>query len=684
MSNLDHVEVLIQDFGVYSSESKKEFLDFFSNRFLEKSIPIISMFLAILIALFTLFYCTGTVNNLNDEMFGHVTILDEPELLNELKDAQAKGVIMGIHGWEHENYSAITPLEAKKDVEQGKLVFEKAGLVPSLFISPLEITGVPANLSVRQAIESTQIATQLPPLKTSGDEIEVNEYTWDWHTMESFDDPRFQEAVEKIRYEKPQMIVFHAQDWNPYLKQFLINYLSSTAEKNITVRMDDVEVNTPKETVYEVSQVTQYKSVGRVVFAVIPAGMWKGGDPSIENIKVNKIMGMYFLFFIITSLLPLSFFVIWKLLAGWNKKMNQNKCQHLNNHDAGYPELVSILVPAYNEEKAIGKCLESILDQDYKGQTEIIVVNDGSSDQTAEIVSKYPVKFIDLKVNGGKANALNRAIEEAKGDILIFTDSDSYMSANAVDSLVKCLNDNCDAQIVAGNIFIHDDHGIKRIMKYFQMIEYLIEQEITRYLQGLKGNVLVCPGPLTAVRRKVCEEVKFSDETIVEDADFTVKALKKSLKIIQEPGAKVYTNAPETFRAWYTQRKRWWYGNLQVWRLHKHWAMRNPWMLLNYSSYIIGVCSVIMAILLPYFLLQYDNILLISLRGLLYIIIPILLYIIFMALFFKEEKKLLPILIPYVLVYSTIKVVTISYLYLLYITGKGLNIKFGPRNMKVK
>jgi hypothetical protein len=112
--------------------------------------------------------------------------------------------------------------------------------------------------------------------------------------------------------------------------------------------------------------------------------------------------------------------------------------------------------------------------------------------------------------------------------------------------------------------------------------------------------------------------------------------------------------------------------------------MRNPWMLLNYSSYIIGVCSVIMAILLPYFLLQYDNILLISLRGLLYIIIPILLYIIFMALFFKEEKKLLPILIPYVLVYSTIKVVTISYLYLLYITGKGLNIKFGPRNMKVK
>ncbi len=190
-------------------------------------------------------------------------------------------------------------------------------------------------------------------------------------------------------------------------------------------------------------------------------GTWKGGDPTIENIKVNIIMAMYFWFFIITSLLPLSFFVTWKLLSGWSKKRDQNIYLPQNSRDAGYPALVSIIVPAYNEEKTIGKCLESILNQEYEGEMEIIVVNDGSTDRTAEIVSKYPVRFIDLKVNGGKANALNRAIEDAKGDILIFTDSDSYMSANAVNSLVKCLNANSDAQIVAGNVFIHDDHGKK-------------------------------------------------------------------------------------------------------------------------------------------------------------------------------------------------------------------------------
>jgi Glycosyltransferases, probably involved in cell wall biogenesis len=662
---------------------EKKFPDLFIKLIFKKSIPLISFFLALLITFpIGLFLCTE-VDHLNDATFGKITILDEPELINALKDAQNKGIIMGIHGWEHENYSILTPFQAKENVEKGKLVFEKAGLIPRVFISPFEIYGIPTSPSVRQAIESTGVETRLPPLKTNG--TYIDEYTWNWRTMQSFDDPRFQVASAKIREDHPQTIVLHAMDWNPYVNQFLVNYLSSTNETNITVRMDDVEVNTPKEVVNGMTQMTQYKSVGRVVLAVIPVGTWKGSDPVIENIKVNKIMEIYFWFFIITSLLPLSFFIIWKLLSGWDINKNRKKYRSANIQDFKYHELVSIIVPAYNEEKMIGKCLESIFDQDYKGEMEVIVVNDGSTDRTADTVLKYPVKFIDLKVNAGKANALNRAIGDAKGDILIFTDSDSYMSTSAVRSLVECLITNSDVQMVAGNVFIHNNsQDKKRIMKYFQMIEYLIEQEITRHLQGLSGSILVCPGPITAVKREVCESVQFSDETIVEDADFTIKALKKSMKIIREPKAKVYTNAPETFRAWYKQRKRWWYGNLQVWRLHRHWAMRNAWMVFNYLGYIIGVCSIILIMFLPYLLLQYGNLLLISLRGLSYSLFPVLLFILFTALIFTKDKKLLPMLIPYVLIYSTIKVVTISYLYLCYLTGRGLKIQFGPRTIEVR
>jgi cellulose synthase/poly-beta-1,6-N-acetylglucosamine synthase-like glycosyltransferase len=228
-------------------------------------------------------------------------------------------------------------------------------------------------------------------------------------------------------------------------------------------------------------------------------------------------------------------------------------------------------------------------------------------------------------------------------------------------------------------VFIHDDHGKKGFIKYFQMIEYRIEQEITRHLQGLSNSILVCPGPLTAVRRRVCDVVRFSNETIVEDADFTIKALKNSIKIIQEPEAIVYTNAPETVRGWYKQRKRWWYGNLQLWRLHKKWAVRNPWMIFNYSGYITGICSIILIISAPYFILQYDNIPLVLMSGMQYIAFSMLLYLILIGPFFTTDKRLLLMLIPYVLIYATIKVVVISSLFLCYLTNRGVRVKFGSK-----
>ncbi len=666
---------------VYSRKEKREkkFSDLSGNHLINKCIPIASLLLAVLITVSVgLLLYTG-FNHLNDGTSESITILEEPELLNALKDAQDKGVLMATHGWVHEDYSTLTPLQIKENIEKGKQVFEKAGIVPVAFILPLEpINGV-IDASLKQEIESNGISTHLPVLETDGSFR--NEYTWNWRTMESFEDPRFLEASKQIKEENPTTILLHVQDWNPYTKQFITDYLSSTNKMNITIRIDDIEVNTKPEAIYDMAQLTQYESVGQVGFSIIPVGAGKSDNPTIGSINVNNIMEVYLWFFIITSLLPLSFFVIWKVLSEWNKKRGQTKylLKDGKDPDPKEPMLVSVIAPAYNEEKSIGKCLESILNQDYKGKMEIIVVNDGSSDRTAEIISKYPVKLLDLKVNGGKANALNKAIEIAEGDILVFTDSDSYMAPNAVSSLVKCLNENKEAQMVAGNVLIHDDHGKKRVMKYFQMIEYRIEQEITRHLQGLSNSILVCPGPLTAVRRRVCDVVRFSNETIVEDSDFTIKVLKNSMKIIQEPKAIVYTNAPETVRGWYKQRKRWWYGNLQLWRLHKKWAVRNIWMIFNYSGYVTGICSIILIMSIPYFILQYDNIPLVLMSGMQYIAFSILLYLIFIGPFFTTDKRLLLMLIPYVLIYATIKVVVISSLFLCYLTGRGVRVKFGAK-----
>jgi len=402
-------------------------------------------------------------------------------------------------------------------------------------------------------------------------------------------------------------------------------------------------------------------------------------EPTIYGIKVNEIMKVYFFFFIVFALFPLVFFVIWKLLSEWNISKNNQ----ILMDESDFPKLVTVIVPAYNEENSIGRCIESLLNQDYKGALEIIIVNDGSKDETAEIVNKYPVKFINLKKNVGKANALNRGIEDATGDIIVFSDGDSNMEVNAISSIVKCFHNNPDAHMVTGNVLINRPKKMN-ILTYCQMIEYHLEQEIARYLQALNGNVLVCPGPITATKREVCETVKYSDDTIVEDADFTVCALKQSMKIVRDPYAKVFTNAPQSWNVWIKQRKRWWYGNLQVWRIHKEWTRKNPWMVYNYISYVTSICSIVMILFIPYLILQYSNALYVAMYGILYLLIPICVYMIITAPFFKHDKSMIVMMIPYMTIYSMIKVGILSYLYICYITGRGLDIKFGSRKIRAK
>lgn len=117
---------------------------------------------------------------------------------------------------------------------------------------------------------------------------------------------------------------------------------------------------------------------------------------------------------------------------------------------------VSIIIPAYNEETNIEKCVEAILAQDFKGELEVIVVNDGSTDKTAEVISRYPVTLIELKTNQGKSNALNVGIANATGEILVFSDSDSQMATDAVSLIVNCFEEHHDVDVVAGNVLIYE------------------------------------------------------------------------------------------------------------------------------------------------------------------------------------------------------------------------------------
>jgi cellulose synthase/poly-beta-1,6-N-acetylglucosamine synthase-like glycosyltransferase len=613
-----------------------------------------------------------------------------PGLLSALKNVQSAGVALCVHGWAHEDFALMSASEAKQAVQKGMNVFSEAGLIPVAFIPPYQdFDTLPP--SVRNAIQSTGIATSLPVLKTNGSTS--GEYGWMWRTMTSFSDSRFNNTLQQMELQKPAIIMTHIEDWNIFLKQLITDYLNSEQVRsanivNVTIRVDDVEVNTPVETVYDIASLYNLSSVGLIAYAVIPAGTWRGGDPAIFGISVNQIFNVYWMFFVVSAFFPFSFLIIWRGTSRKGKWFRRGKPPSDESPDLRDPpkvQKVSIVVPAYNEEENISRCIQAVMNQDFNGEKEIIIVNDGSTDKTGSVASLYPVKLLDLQRNSGKAQALNRGLRNATGDIVIFSDADSEISKNAVSSLTRCLEENPDVAAACGTVYVKNGDGKHSLLRNFQEIEYHLEQEVTRQLQSIDGKVLVCPGPLFAVRRNVADEIGFSNATVVEDADFTICILKKSMKVIKAPDASVITDVPKSVRPWLKQRKRWWYGNLQLWKLHDYWAKRNPWMMLNYVSYPASVISIAMLIILPYLFSMYNNMELILLRGMLYLIAPWVLFVIFaIPLFLGRNKRLILMLIPYYLVYGTLKLLLLAYLYLRYKTGIGIKIMFGPREIRVK
>ena len=102
---------------------------------------------------------------------------------------------------------------------------------------------------------------------------------------------------------------------------------------------------------------------------------------------------------------------------------------------------VSVIVPAYNAQKTIGQCIEALLSQKYQRENyEVIVIDDGSTDGTAEIVKTYPVKYLYQR-NQGPATARNVGVKEAQGEIILFTDSDCVPSDNWIAEMVKPFED---------------------------------------------------------------------------------------------------------------------------------------------------------------------------------------------------------------------------------------------------
>jgi len=236
-----------------------------------------------------------------------------------------------------------------------------------------------------------------------------------------------------------------------------------------------------------------------------------------------------------------------------------------------FTPLVSILIPAYNESKVIEKSIESMLRMDYP-RYELIIINDGSTDDTHHKASKYVgnhgnvnIKIIN-KNNSGKADSLNRGLIEAKGELVVAVDADSKLTSLSLKSLVRHFNDT-SVGAVAGNVKVVNRNNF---WTRLQALEYVQGLNLAKRAQGFLRIVNIIPGPLGMFRRSVINEVGgYSSDTFAEDCDLTLKILSLNYKIKYEALSISNTEAPENLRDIFKQRYRWTRGIMQSLKKHK-------------------------------------------------------------------------------------------------------------------
>lgn len=221
---------------------------------------------------------------------------------------------------------------------------------------------------------------------------------------------------------------------------------------------------------------------------------------------------------------------------------------------------ITFLVPAYNEEKNIGKCLQSILNLDYpKNKLKVIVIDDGSTDNTPRIVKKFKkVKLIRQK-NSGKAAALNNGLKYVKTELVACMDADSYPEKNYLLEMIGYLEKKNVAAVTPAMKVLNTQTIIQKI----QWVEYLW-QIFLRKIFNFFDCQYVIPGPGSVYKTFVLKKVGgFEVGNIAEDTEIAFRIIDKGYRIENSINAYVYTEAPSNFKGLYKQRIRWYRGYIQ-------------------------------------------------------------------------------------------------------------------------
>ncbi|MBW2977468.1 glycosyltransferase family 2 protein [Candidatus Woesearchaeota archaeon] len=270
------------------------------------------------------------------------------------------------------------------------------------------------------------------------------------------------------------------------------------------------------------------------------------------------------------------------------------KRQKLKNYPA-----VTITIPAFNEERTISKTLRSVLNLSYpKNKIEILVVNDGSTDKTVEIVEVFSKKYKNIKLinqkNKGKAAALNTALKIASGEFFACLDADSTITKRSLALMLPHFSQKKTAAVISGLKV----NNAKNTYEKLQRFEYILAI-LMRKLKASINTLAMTPGVLSIYRTKVLKKVgKFDRKNMTEDFEIAMRLKYFGHDINIEPSSFTYTNVPNTFSSFFRQRVRWFRGFIYNHLKYKEMFFNKKYGILGFFQLplnILGVFSLLIS-----------------------------------------------------------------------------------------
>ena len=469
-----------------------------------------------------------------------------------MKQVYREGHEIGNHTWFHPDISAISDNAVDLELNLTERLFAaELGVQPLYFRPPYSIDQEPdTNDQAAPAYRIQELGYVIV-----GDKIDTDD--WDEHPPKS---P--QEITDSVFQQMQDM---KTRSW---MRGSIILLHDGGGNRSATVAALPTLIQALRDHGYKIVPVSELmgKTRAEVMPPLNPHQRWEARVDSVAFFVWAFFNHFVIAVFFVGDILMSARLIIIGVFAVIDRFRKRK-----NYAGADYQPRVAVLIPAYNEEKVIVRTIRSVMMSNYKN-IRVIVIDDGSTDNTYRAaVDAYPADIASgrltvlTKPNGGKADALNFALERTTEDIYIGIDADGVIAHDAITNLVPHF---ADPRIgaVAGNAKVGNRVNL---WTRWQALEYITSQNFERRALDLFDVVMVVPGAIGAWRTEAVKRGGgYHTNTVAEDADLTMNLLEQGYWVIYEDRALAFTEAPVNMDGLMRQRFRWSFGILQA--IFKH------------------------------------------------------------------------------------------------------------------